>query len=220
MERNYKKGDADGFTKEYFENGNIRQLGQFKDGAEIGKWTIFYETGEEYVTLNFENGVQQGNYMEYSKEGQLLRKLYYVNGNASYSDEFMKYTEEAHEFSRQFKNEEAIELYDKAIEVNPTVAQVYFNRGACKGNILDFEGAIKDYDKAIELNPDYMEAYGNRGNAKINMYTSKGKLNLTPEQTESACEDFHKATELGDISIGTEDMIYLYCKKNKKRIKL
>lgn len=219
MERNYKKGDADGFAKEYFENGNVEQEGEFKGGKEIGIWTVYYETGEKYVTLNFENGVQHGDYMEYSKDGQLLRKLYFINGRASYSDDFIKYTEEALELSRQFKNEEAIKLYDKAIEINPTVAQAYFNRGACKGNNFDFEGAIKDYDKAIELNPNYMEAYGNRGNAKINMYTSTGILNLTPEQADSACKDFHKADELGDTSIGTEDLIFIHCKKYKKKKK-
>jgi tetratricopeptide (TPR) repeat protein len=110
-------------------------------------------------------------------------------------------------------------LYDKAIEINPTVAQAYFNRAACKGNSFDFGGAIADYDKAIELNPEYMEAFGNRGNAKINMFTGKGTLNPTPEQTASACEDFHKAKELGDTSIGTEDMIYLYCKKSNPKKK-
>lgn len=100
-------------------------------------------------------------------------------------------TNKAVEVGKQFKNKEAIELYDKAIELNLTVAEAYFNRGACKGNNFDFEGAIKDYDKAIELKPDYMEAIRNRGNAKINIITSKGNINPTPEQTESACEDFH-----------------------------
>lgn len=127
--------------------------------------------------------------------------------------------DQALELSRNFKNKEAIKLYDKAIDINPTVAQAYFNRGACKGNNFDFEGAIKDYDKAIAINPQYMEAYGNRGNAKINMYTTKGVLKPTSTQTASACEDFHKAKQLGDNSIGTEDMIYLYCKKNKPKEK-
>ena len=194
-------------------------MGNFVDNKENGIWTIYYETGEKYVESTFVNGVQQGDYMKYSKEQKLLVQYYFVNGKASYSEEFLNLTKEAIGLSRQYKNDEAIKLYDKAIELNPTVAQAYFNRGTCKSNNIDFEEAIKDYDKAIELNPEYMEAYGNRGNAKINMFTSKGNLNPTPEQTESACEDFHKSVSLGDKTIGTEDMIYLYCKKYKKKKK-
>jgi len=218
-EKFYKASYPHGLAKEFYNNGTPKQIGEFVDNKENGIWTIYYETGEKHVESTFVNGVQQGDYMEYAKDGKLLVKYYFINGKASYSDEFMKLTKEAIELSRQFKNEEAIKLYDKALELNPTVAQAYFNRGACKGNNFDFEGAIKDYDKVLELNPEYMEAFGNRGNAKIIMFTSKGNLNPTPEQTESACEDFHKAVSLGDKTIGTEDMIYIHCKKIKEKNK-
>jgi tetratricopeptide (TPR) repeat protein len=56
----------------------------------------------------------------------------------SYSDVFITLSKETIELSRQFKNEVAIKLYDRAIKLNPTVAQAYFNRGACKGNNFDF----------------------------------------------------------------------------------
>lgn len=218
-EKYYKASYLNGTAKEFYESGTLKQIGEFIDNKENGIWTIYYETGEKHVESNFINGIQQGNYMEYSKDGKLLVMYYFINGKASYSPELIELTEKALELSRQFKNDEAIKFYDKAIELNPTVAQIYFNRGASKGNTFDFEGAIKDYDKAIELNQDYMEAYGNRGNAKINMLTSKGNIDPTPEQTESACEDFHKAVSLGDKTIGTEDMIYFYCKKNKSKRK-
>lgn len=216
-EKFYKASFPHGKAKEFYENGTLKQMGEFVDNKENGIWIIYYETGEKHVESTFVNGVQQGDYMEYSKDGKLIVKYYFVNGKASYSPEFMELSKQALELSKQFKNEEAINIYDKAIELNPTVAQVYFNRGACKGNNFDFDGAIKDYDKAIELKPEYMEAYGNRGNAKINMFTSKGNLNPTPEQAESACEDFHKAVSLGDKTIGTEDMIFIHCKKKKKK---
>jgi tetratricopeptide (TPR) repeat protein len=45
---------------------------------------------------------------------------------------------------------EAIEDFDKAIELNPT-GQIYFNRAYSKSMIENFNGAIQDYDKAIEL---------------------------------------------------------------------
>lgn len=213
IEKYYKAAYPHGLEKEYYENGNLKQIGEFVDNKENGIWTVFYETGEKHVELTFLNGVQQGDYMEYAKDGKLIVKYYFVAGKAAYSPEFMELSKQAFELSQEFRNKEAILIYDKVIELNPTVAQAYFNRGACKGNNFDFKGAIQDYDKAIELNPNYMEAYGNRGNAKINSFTSKGNLDPTPEQTASACEDFHKAVSLGDKTIGTEDRIYIYCKK-------
>lgn len=218
-EKEYKESYPHGTAKEYFENGTLKQEGNFENNKEVGIWTLYYPNGIKKAILTFDSGVQNGPYYEYNDKGVLVKQYYFKNGKAGYSDELMKLSKEALEFSSQFKNEEAIKLYNKIIEMNPTIAQAYFNRGACKGNKFDFEGAILDYDKAIELNPEYMEAYGNRGNAKINMYTSKGTLNPTPEQTACACEDFHKAKELGDSSIGTKDMIYLYCKKNKTKKK-
>lgn len=218
-EKVYKEAYPHGTAKEFYENGTLKQVGEFVNNKEYGIWTIYYPSGNKHVESTFVDGLQQGKYMEFSEDGKLLAQYFFIDGKANYSPDFMEYSKQAVQLSREFNNEEAIKLYDKAIELNPTVAQSYFNRGACKGNNFDFEGAIKDYDKAIELNPNYMEAYGNRGNAKINMYTSKGNLNPTSEQTESACEDFHKAKELGDSSIGTKDMIYLYCKKNKTKKK-
>lgn len=216
LERNYSNGINHGASIEYYPSGQIKQESHFKSGKENGALKAFYENGQVKAILNFLNGIQQGDYFEYSTDGKLIAQYYFVNGKAGYSPEFIELTKQALELSRQFKNEEAIRLYDKSIELNPTVAQVFFNRGTCKGNSFDFEGAIKDYDKAIELNPEYMEAYGNRGNAKINTFTSKGNIDPTSEQTESACEDFHKAVSLGDKTIGTVDMIYIHCKKEQE----
>jgi len=219
LERNYLNGINNGLSIEYYPNGQVRQEVNFKRGREDGIGKAFYENGQIEAILTFSNGIQQGDYFEYTPDGKLKAQYYFINGVASYSPEFLELTQQAFMLSRQFKNEEAIKLYDKAIELNPTVAQTYFNRGACKGNNFDFEGAIKDYDKAIELNPKYMEAYANRGNAKINTFTSQGILFPTNEQTACACEDFHKAISLGDKTIGTKDKIFLYCKNNKKKKK-
>ena len=57
----------------------------------------------------------------------------------------------------------AIEDYDKAIELNPNLAQPYFNRGNAYAKLGEYERAIEDYNKAIKLNPDDAEAYINRG---------------------------------------------------------
>ena len=107
--------------------------------------------------------------------------------------------------------QKSIEYYDKLILLTPSDPEVYFDRGAAKGMLMNTEGSIKDYDKAIQLKPDYKEAYANRGVAKINLLTTKGNIQPTKEQTIDGCADLKKAKELGDNSV--DDMIFAYCEK-------
>jgi tetratricopeptide (TPR) repeat protein len=81
--------------------------------------------------------------------------------------------------------QQAIKDFDKAIELNPNLAEAYNNRGLVYGKLGNLQQAIKDFDKAIELNPNYAEAYYSRGIAF-------GKLgNLQQE-----IKDYDKAIEL------------------------
>ena len=80
---------------------------------------------------------------------------------------------------------EAIEDYDKAIELNQNNKNIYSNRGNCKYDIQQYKEAIKDYDKAIELNPNNEKAYYNKG-------LTKTKLKLYEESVEC----YNKAIDL------------------------
>src|SRR5690606_7101097 len=55
--------------------------------------------------------------------------------------------------SRSGKYEEAIEDYTKVIQVDPSDARAYHDRGKAKYHIGDYHGAIEDYTKAIEIDP-------------------------------------------------------------------
>ncbi len=79
----------------------------------------------------------------------------------------------------------AIDHYDKAIELNPQLAEAYNNRSLAKHALEHYEEVIEDCNKAIELNPQLAEAYNNRGFAKSAL-----------EKHEEAIEDFSKAIEL------------------------
>ena len=43
--------------------------------------------------------------------------------------------------------------YDRAITLNPILADAYNNRGTAKRNLGRHEEALVDYDRAITLNP-------------------------------------------------------------------
>lgn len=94
---------------------------------------------------------------------------------------------------------EAIEDFNKAIELDSMYAKAYHNRGLTKGKLSDYRGAIEDFNKAVEIDPKYGRAYHNRGLAKGMLGDKNG-----------GCLDFAKADELG------HDEAYAMIKKNCK----
>ncbi len=89
----------------------------------------------------------------------------------------------AYHNNQDFK--QAINHYDKAIEINPQLAAAYSNRGAAKYALRKYQEAIVDCDKAIEINPQLAEAYSNRGLAKSDLGDKNG-----------AIADYDKAIEI------------------------
>ena len=83
------------------------------------------------------------------------------------------------------KHNEAIEAFNKAIELNPKDAVAYNNRGAAYGQAGNYKQQIEDCNKAIELNSKDAVAYNNRGVA----YGELGNY-------EQEIEDCSKAIEL------------------------
>jgi tetratricopeptide (TPR) repeat protein len=83
---------------------------------------------------------------------------------------------------------EALNAYDKVLELNPNDASAYYNRGLAYSNLGNYKLAILNYDRAIELNPKDADAYYNRGNA----YSRLGNSSY-------AKEDWKIAAKLGNI---------------------
>ena len=67
------------------------------------------------------------------------------------------------------KYEEAIQAYDKAIEIDPRYADAWNNKGAVLENMGKYDEAIQACDKAIEINPQFADAWNNKGFALENM---------------------------------------------------
>ena len=86
----------------------------------------------------------------------------------------------------------AIMHYTTAIELNPEVANIYYNRGKVYHAKREMDNAIQDYSKVIELNPEAYDVYVNRGNA----YSYRGVFDL-------AMQDYSKAIELNPNNANT-----------------
>ncbi len=72
--------------------------------------------------------------------------------------------------------EKALLAYDRAIQLNPVLAEAYNNRGNAKDGLGRYEDAIADYNQAIKLNPSLSEAYNNRGDTKAKIGQYEGAI--------------------------------------------
>ncbi len=79
----------------------------------------------------------------------------------------------------------AISDLEKAIELDPNDANMYYWRGFCFYEKEDFDNAISDFSKAIELDPN-----------DANIYYWRGICFYDKEDFDNAISDFSKAIEL------------------------
>lgn len=61
----------------------------------------------------------------------------------------------------------AVSEYNKAINVDSSLAAAYYGRGNALKATGSTDEAIANYTRSIELNPNYSEAYNSRGNARL-----------------------------------------------------
>jgi len=85
---------------------------------------------------------------------------------------------------RMKQTKEAVDDFNRSIELSPENATLYNNRGNALMDLGHLEEAMKDFDRAIVLSPSYGAAYNNRGNAYAALH-----------QYNAAFQSFRKAAE-------------------------
>jgi len=78
----------------------------------------------------------------------------------------------------------AIADYNKAIELDPNLADAYYDRGISFYEVERFDDSITDLTRAINLNPDADHSYAQRSLAYI--FTDRIELAQADEDT---CEE-------------------------------
>jgi tetratricopeptide (TPR) repeat protein len=108
---------------------------------------------------------------------------------------------------------QAIEDYNRAIEVNPKDTVAYVERGIAYAKLGDHRQAIRDYDKAIGLNPNLAEAYMGRGIAYIflgdyrqGIPDCNKAIELNPNDGRAYLARGFGYVRLGDIPQGFENL--------------
>lgn len=64
--------------------------------------------------------------------------------------------------------QDAIDYYNRAIEIDGEIADVYYNLANAQYLLEDIENSVKNYKKALEINPKKVECFYNLGNAYCN----------------------------------------------------
>ncbi len=88
----------------------------------------------------------------------------------------------------QGRLDEAVNLFSKAIEIDPVDHYAYNNRGVVFKRKGEYENAIRDYTRALEIKPDYLAAKVNRGIARYR----KGDFDLALDDLESVASKKRK----------------------------
>ncbi|MGB3962090.1 MAG: tetratricopeptide repeat protein [Sulfurimonas sp.] len=156
---------------------------------------------------------------EYKRATQLIKKAISLKAHEVY------YHNLGALFGRQGKNQNAVEMYEKAIKLNPRYAEAYYSLGVTLKDLGKTDDAINMFEKTIVLNPMHAECYNNlgvvlqeKGNIEDAMLMLTKVIELNPKhavaynnlgvifqeshKTQDAISMFAKAIEL-DPSIAT-----------------
>lgn len=92
----------------------------------------------------------------------------------------------------QGKYDEALQAFDKAIEINPQLAGAWTGKGYALIALGKYDEAVQAFDKAIEINPNDANALDDKNNAL--------------EAKELAATSSTATTSVGSTSVGSTDV--------------
>lgn len=80
-EGKYLNSNPTGPWKYYYPDGTIEQEGSYDSkGNNMGEWTWYYNNGQVLKQENYENGLLEGDYIEYDVNGKIIVKGQYFDG--------------------------------------------------------------------------------------------------------------------------------------------
>ncbi|EPX72629.1 SGT2 family TPR repeat protein [Schizosaccharomyces octosporus yFS286] len=84
-------------------------------------------------------------------------------------DEAEKFKAQGNEAIAKKEYQGAVDLYTKAIELDPTSPVYYSNRAAAYSQLGQYESAVEDALTSLSIDPKHSRAYGRLGRAKLSL---------------------------------------------------
>jgi tetratricopeptide (TPR) repeat protein len=174
----------------------MNQLGKTKEGYAILDDAILAQPGS--AELLYARGLLNNTKEKYSKALDDFEKAFELNSEYNKYGNFLN---RGYSFQCLEEYDKAIELYGKAIELDPRSASAYNSRGLAYYATSNYKEASSDFIKALEINPNAPGTMYNLGMAYYKM-----------EDKENACISFQKASDAGDVN--SKKMLIMYCSGN------
>ena len=111
----------------------------------------------------------------------------------------------------QGKLDQALQAYDRSIQLKPDDAKTYHNRGLTLKALGRLQEAVQSYEKAIQLQPDFAQAYYNLGIAlqqleqlALAAASFTMAIRLKPDFAEAYINRGNAEINLGELEHGVE----------------
>ncbi len=77
----FKDGALDGVSCSYYEYGNLKWRGEYKEGKMSGKWEFWTEDGIKYCEIHFKDDIYHGTYISWHINGKTKETGQYANNS-------------------------------------------------------------------------------------------------------------------------------------------
>jgi len=104
---------------------------------------------------------------------------------------------------------QAIQCYNKAIELDPHCAEAWHNKGHCYHLLRKENEAIQCYDEAIKINSKYAEAWYNKGQSlrSIHQYTEAVFCDKKASDIDQEFKEFIEYSQNPNTAINVQDIL-------------
>jgi tetratricopeptide (TPR) repeat protein len=133
-------------------------------------------------------GICAGRQTSYWKNSVIL----FSHANDVTQNNYVAYNSLGDAYGRLGRLSQAIEVFDRAIEISPGYDEARYNLGVAYAKMDRWPEAIEAYERVLKINPDYIEAYNNLGVAygKIGRVTEaiefyQHAIKLKPDYAEA-----------------------------------
>lgn len=226
-----KNGVDDGLRTYYYKDGTIKLSLNYSNGISNGETVKYFSNGQPQYKGIFMKGKEEGIWTEWYSTGVVKWITEYKSGKARQTKEFLKMAsvfEKGLDAFNKGKYADAVNYYNKALELFPNYCDAYFHRSRAYLYDLKFEEALADCDKSIEIEPLNKDAYSIRAfvrirkyemkdsrtlsaNSEITVYATKQNVEIPIDEKAKICSDLKKGYELGDTKQMITDAIKKYC---------